>query len=126
VNELAEKTDFLVARADGRDCMLPRRRRGKIVDLSGSGFAFSCQDEELKEGGFILVSFDISPVVHQKVRGVAKIVQLQASDEAAAHEPPEQRVAVDFHHISEDDQDKIIKYVFSVQRQFLRRHRDSV
>jgi hypothetical protein len=136
VNELAEKTDYLVARADGREGMLPRRRRGKMLDVSGSGFAFVSNDEELAEGAFILASFEISPVAHQKVRCVGQVVKLRPHGAAVAkgaldqraqkQRAQEQRVAVDFNFITEDDQDKIIKYAFSVQRQFLRVHRDAV
>ncbi|MBN1516883.1 PilZ domain-containing protein [Candidatus Sumerlaeota bacterium] len=121
--ELRDKVDFLVAIAQGLTPEATPHCKGHMIDLSGSGFSFVADDARLKQGDYIRVHFDIHLDPSRRVNCIGEVVRVSASELRGA--PPEQkRFGVHIVKVSEQDQDKIIRYVFAIERRILRLHRE--
>ena len=87
------------------------------VNLSGSGIRFVVS-ESLAEGDHLAVSLRLPDGGGVPVRFLGLVIRTQPPRTHAARGGIE--VAVHYRHIEEDDRDRIVRYVFSRQREVIR------
>jgi len=121
IRDLSDKVDHLITLQEGGE---PARRRdatSRVVNISGSGLAFE-SDEALPAGAKLRMAFDLSRYPYREIVCLGEVVR------ACTHpDPPlgtaRHTMSVDFTHIREEDRDRIIHYVFRMQRRMLRNRR---
>lgn len=89
--------------------------QGLTVDISAGGLLFSTS-QSLKAGERLKVELSLSD--QMKISSVARVVRIFHKDEGTQHR---YGVAVEFEDITETQRDKIFKFVFDKQREWIRK-----
>ncbi|MBN1477960.1 PilZ domain-containing protein [Candidatus Sumerlaeota bacterium] len=121
LRELSAKVDMLIAIQRGEEPEESRERSSRVINISGAGLAYE-SDEVPAVGTRLKMTFDLSFFPYVAIICLGEITRVD-------HHPsppegtPSHLVYVRFTHIREEDRDRIIRYVFKMQRRILRRRR---
>jgi PilZ domain len=121
LRELSSKVDTLIAMQRGEEIGETRERSSRVINISGAGLAYE-SDAVPEAGTKMKMTFDLSFFPYLAIVCLGEITRVD-------HHPdppegtPSHLVYVHFTHIREEDRDRIIRYVFKMQRRMLRRRR---
>ncbi|RKY03421.1 hypothetical protein DRP77_06125 [Candidatus Poribacteria bacterium] len=85
-------------------------KRGKMIDLSGSGVRFS--GDRMEKGEVLELSFDLPSTPPRSISALAEVVNVKLS----ALSPSKAELGCRFTEISEDDREAIIAFCESIKR----------
>lgn len=83
-------------------------QNGYMLDLSGGGMLIGAE-QRVKEKSLILIDF---PLKEERLELPGKVIRCLKDDEKKQYQ-----LSVEFHNIVEKTRDKIIRYVFDIQRE---------
>ena len=106
------KLDFIIDQIFLRPGESPPKR-GEVVDLSGSGLKFHCQDR-LEAGIFLKLNLIIPGTIQYRLNLIIETVRIEERSDGFI-------TAAKIVDISEEDRDAIIKVVLQKQRNDIRR-----
>ena len=87
---------------------LSKTKRGCILDLSGGGLSFKAKDN-LSEKTIIIIRMEIGDV---ELEVSAAVIRCVKEEEGELY-----KISAEFHEISENIRDRIIRYILDIQRE---------
>jgi hypothetical protein len=123
LRDLTDRVDHLTAIQEGRSSTPPLDRTCRVINISGGGLAFE-HTEPYAAGTPLRLSFDISRYPYRSILCLGEVVRTE-SRPCAGLTVPSHLVYVRFTQIREEDRDRIIHYVFRMQRRMLRSRREA-
>jgi c-di-GMP-binding flagellar brake protein YcgR len=121
LSDLSEQVAHLVALQEGRASHVAPDLRCRVINISGAGLAFECQ-EALAPGTMLRMTFDLQRFPYRSILCLGDVVRRQSRPADASPTTPH-LIFAHFTHIREEDRDRIIHYVFKMQRRMLRSRR---
>jgi hypothetical protein len=119
LREIADQVDRLIAVQEGRSVTAPHDRTSIVVNISGAGIAFEAS-EIYALGTKLRMVFDLSRYPYRSILCLGEVVRVDSRPSPPPGVAPH-LIYVGFTHIREEDRDRIIHYVFKMQRRMLRR-----
>jgi hypothetical protein len=121
LREISDQVQHLIAVSEGRPGTKDLDELARVFTISGSGLGFE-SDRPLEVGTKLRLCFDLSGYPYRSVVCLGEVSRCDPSDEPGAGVPSHQIFAA-FTHIREEDRDRIIRFVFKMQRRQLRHRR---
>jgi hypothetical protein len=123
VAELNSKVDYLVALTEGRSPDHAVRRYIDILDFSGTGLSF-VEKKALPVGSDLRMTIELSRFPRQAIPCISQVARSEPQIGRDGAETGEFMIGVRYTTINEDDRERIIHYIFRIQRRSLRNRRE--
>jgi hypothetical protein len=121
LRDLSDKVEHVIALQEGNEPVRRLDATSRVINISGSGLAFESADK-IPVGAKLRMAFDLSRYPYREIICLGQVVRQTTHPNPSPDTPPH-TVSVDFTHIREEDRDRIIHYVFRMQRRMLRNRR---
>lgn len=115
LRDIQHQVDTMVALQRGEPAPPSPHRSDRAINISGDGVAFA-SESEIEPGTKMHLTFDLTRFPHRTIECLGEVV----SCEPLEGEPGTVVVRVKYTHIREIDRDRIINYVFKIQRRQIR------
>lgn len=119
LREIDDQVKHLIAVQEGTANSEQRDRSGRVFNISGCGLAFE-ETKPVKVGTKLKMTFDLAGYPFRSIVCLGEVTRCETTGQTIDGMPIHQ-VYAGIDHISEEDQDRIIRFVFKVQRRQLRR-----
>ncbi|GAI71199.1 unnamed protein product, partial [marine sediment metagenome] len=108
------KLDRMMNLLEGKDGKEYQSTERGYVNVSGSGIRFVV-DEKFEIGDIVALRLSLLLVSKTRLNLLGKVVSVRKTDTAGKYS-----ISIHFIDLSEEDREKIVKYVFKKQRKLLR------
>jgi len=119
MQQIDTKLDHLISLFEGEKNEHTGKTMLTLHDLSGSGFSFH-SPETLKVGQFLKVAMSFSRFPNDLITFLGQVCRSDHVEYTELNVEGKHLIAGTIVHIREDDRERIIHYVFKVQRKLLR------
>lgn len=116
LERISEQLNLIMEVLRDRRVLRMLRSTPAVVEISGAGLRFRLA-ERVRPGQLLALSLLLPLGVPVLVRAIGRVVRVEAT-------PDGQEVAVEFTRIREEDRERLVRYVFELEREALRRRRE--
>jgi hypothetical protein len=121
LREISDQVQHLMALQQGQVVASKPDVTARVFNISGSGLGYE-NNGALEPGTKLRMSFDMAGYPYRSVVCLGEVVRAAAPDKPTPSGMSHQ-IFVDFTHVREEDRDRIIRFVFKMQRRHLRHRR---